>query len=704
MMKRGYVLPVTVFMLALAAVVVASSVGFVSHAARQTRIYLARSRCRFAAQSTIEQAKVEIQAGFNAYAGGSGAASIKVDPRQADVYDWFDVVSGDHRTIGKGGKTVTLVDPPKGVNDCEVTIGIGKVVEHESNSAVAIVPIVATAVYKHPDGLTVSVTIQERVIFGTGQSKVFDYAYFVNNYGWMNGSTITINGDMRANGNVNLSGSTVNGYIYAAANDELGVSGTVTLDASPQIQNQSDYRRRAGTRARPDKTDYDTSKSFDAPKSSGTIVAPTYSEDEDGNRVLVSAGTVGASSKKSIVNEESDSLPMPFVSDLDSYVAYAQEKNGRLTYPSYSFTDSLGTNRTVSGGTVYAHYTGAGPSGDADAADNGALVLVGTASNPIEISGPVVVDSDVIIKGYVKGKGTIYSGRNVHIVGDIKYVNAPSWGHEDADDEAVDEANDQKDMLGLVAKGNIVVGNSASSSWRSTVNDYINSSSGDSVVHSYACDASDANIGYPSTFGGDYTAVEQVPVSQLKSQPVGGYDSSSGQFGKVRLVTTTLETTHEETYYDWGTRRYKTRTVNDTMTELKTSYDRRYYETVCDDALLNSLTESGISQLDAVMYNNHGTFGTMGSGSSSYGGRDYWGSSSSSYVNINGSLVCRDEALIFQSSGLRFNWDFRLRSKDSDTESALGLPVGPQDPYTYDWMEVPDSLNPAYAAKTGGST
>ncbi len=698
MMKRGYILPITVFMLALVAVVVASSVGFVSHAARQTRIYLARSRCRFAAQSTIEQAKAHIQAGFNAYAGGSGAASIKVDPRQADVYDWFDEISSDHRTIGKGDKTVTLVDPPNGINDCNVTIGIGKVVEHESNSAIAIVPIVATAVYDHPDGLRVSVTIQERVIFGTGQSKVFDYAYFVNNYGWMNGSSITINGDMRANGNVNLSGSTVNGYIYAAANDELGVSGTVTLNSNPKIQSKSDYCRSAGSRARPDKTDYDTSKSFDAPKSSGTIVAPTYSEDEDGNRVLVRAGTVGASSNKSIVNEESDSLPMPFVSDLDSYVAYAQEKNGRLTYPSYSFTDSLGTNRNISGGTVYAHYTGTGPSGDAEAADNGALVLVGTASNPIEISGPVVVDSDVIIKGYVKGKGTIYSGRNVHIIGDIKYVNAPNWGHEDADDAAVDAANDKKDMLGLVAKGNIVVGNSASSSWRTTVSDYINSSSGDSVVHSYACDASDANIGYPATFGGNYTAVEQVPVGQLTSKAVGGYDSSSGQFGKVRLVTTTLETKHMETYTDWWTGRTRTRMVNDTITELKTSYDRRYYETVCDDALLNSLTESGISQLDAVMYNNHGTFGTMGSGSSSYGGLGRY--PSSSYVNINGSLVCRDEALIFQSDGLRFNWDFRLRSKDSDTESALGLPVGPQDPYTYDWMEVPESLNPAYVAKT----
>ena len=699
--RKGYALLITLCVLMVAGGISLASVGYVARSARQTRVYLARSRCRFAAQSVIEQAKARIQKGFSSYAGGSGAASIKIDPRQAEVYDWFDSISGDRKTIGKGSKTVTLQDSGTtnavgsvgGVNGCRVYVAIGKCVDHASNSSVAIVPIVATAVYEFEDGMRVTSTIQERVIFGTGQSQVFDYAYFVNNYGWMNGSTITINGDLRANGNVSLSQSTVNGFVYAAANDELDVDGTVTLKSSPQIKNRDSYRSTAGNRARPDKEDYDTSKSFDAPKSSGTITGPKYAYDEDGNRYVSDPGTKTASGDP-IVNEESDSLPMPFVSDLGNYVEYAKEKGGRLSYPKCSYTDSLGSNRNVSAGTVYAHYSGTGPSGDATAADNGALVLVGTAANPIVIDGPVVVDSDVIIKGYVSGKGTIYSGRNIHIVGDITYVNAPNWGHEDVDDAAVEASNAQKDMLGLVAKGNIVVGDSSSDSWHTGsygVDSYINGGRS-SVVNSYACDESDKNIGYPSTFAGDYTAVEQVSAGTMTASQiagaVGGYDTSSGQFGKVRAKTVTLDT--YSTYYDrWG----RLQKVYDTKTVLATSYDRRYYETVCDDAVLKSFADSKISQIDAIMYNNHGTFGKLG-GTSSYG----YGSS---YVNINGSLVCRDEALIYNANGLRFNWDFRLRGSDSDASKTLGLPVGPQEPYTYDWLVVPDSVNPAYVSREG---
>ena len=710
--REGYALLVTLCVLMIAGGIALATVGFVARAARQTRVYLARSRCRLAAQSVIEQAKAQIQEGFSAYAGGSGAASIKVDPRQADAYDWFESVSGDRQTIGKGGKEVTLENAlgTNGVNGCDVYVAIGRHVcrgdWHVANSqSVAIVPIVATAVREEPDGMRVTATIQERVIFGTGRSKVFDYAYFVNNYGWMSGNTITINGDLRANGDVSLSQSTVNGFVYAAANDELGVDGNVTLKSSPQIKSQSAYRSSAGNRARPDKDDYNTSNSFDAPKSSGTIRAPTYSYDENGNEYVTDPGTVGASSGKSIVNAESDSLPMPYVSELDNYVEYAKEyttakgrTGGSLKYPSVEYTDSLGTNRTISGGTVYAHYTGTGPSGDSAAADKGALVLVGTAANPIVIDGPVVVDSDVIIKGYVSGQGTIYSGRNIHVVGNIQYVDAPSWGHTDADDEATDASNQQKDMLGLIAKGNVVIGDytsdgsssyySSTKSWHDQVDSYINGGRS-SVVNSYACDESDKNIGYPATFAGDYTAVEQVSslTAQQAADAVGGYDSASGQFGKVRKVTTTLDTYHEEASYDrWG--RYQgTTKVYDTQTELKTSYNRRYYETVCDDAVLKSLAETGISQIDAIMYNNHGTFGTLGK--------------NGSYVNINGSLVCRDEALIYTASGLRFNWDFRLRSDDGGASDALGLPVGPQDPYTYDWLEVPDSQNPAYTENKG---
>lgn len=89
------------------------------------------------------------------------------------------------------------------------------------------------------------------------------------------------------------------------------------------------------------------------------------------------------------------------------------------------------------------------------APDYGALVLIGTESQPIEINGPVIIPSDVITRGYVKGQGTIYSGRNIHIVGDIKYKNPPSWNNKSTSGSD----NKNKDLLGLMAKGNIVLGN-----------------------------------------------------------------------------------------------------------------------------------------------------------------------------------------------------------------------------------------------------
>ena len=677
--RGGFVLMMTLVSIAVVAIVVGSLVGFVAQGSRFARVYIARDRCRFAAQSAVETAKAQIQARFKAYIGASGT-TVKINPNEAKAYNWFDAVSDDRRTIGvadRFGRTspLTLVDPPDGVNGCDVKVRIGRVVDHATDSAVASVPVVATATYTYPDGLEVSATIQESVRFATGQSEVFDYAYFVNNYGWMSGSSITINGDMRANGDVSLTGSTVNGFIYAALNNEVGAAGNVTLASSPSIKDISTYRSAATTtsRARPDIGDYNTPGAYDAPAAGGSITK----------------ALVGAVSGQAIVNEDSDPIPMPFVSDLDVYVEYAQENHGTLHCPGYSFVDSTGASRSVAAKDVNAHYSGTGPSGDASLADKGALVLVGTRQNPIRVSGPVVVDSDVVITGYVTGQGTIYSGRNVHIIGDIRYVNAPSWGHQDADDAATERANASKDLLGLVAKGNIVVGDSSSSTWYRSVSSYINGGSS-SVVEQYQCDASDAAIGYPSRFGGSYTATERVTglsdgMAQVAST-CGGWNRSTGQFGKVRLLTTSHVVT--ETYYDWyGRARTREKTVYDYS--LETQYNRKFYETVCDDAVITGLKSSGIACIDAVLYNNHGIFGTPGASGVSF--------------NLNGSLVCRDEALIFSGSGINFNWDMRLkRKRDNAVTDALGLPVGPQDPFTVAWQEVPRSLNPAFDAEGGG--
>ena len=56
----------------------------------------------------------------------------------------------------------------------------------------------------------IAMQYEERIRFALMRSRVFDNAYFVNNYGWFQGSAITANGDVRANGNLYLdSGCTV---------------------------------------------------------------------------------------------------------------------------------------------------------------------------------------------------------------------------------------------------------------------------------------------------------------------------------------------------------------------------------------------------------------------------------------------------------------------------------------------------------------
>ncbi len=681
--RRGFVLIVTLTMALVVALIVSAMAGYVSHAARQTRIFIAKDRCRFAAQSVIEQAKYEIQEGFSRFVGKSGTG-VRIDPRQAEVYNWFDHVSSDRRTIGirdAKHEPVTLQDPTEPINGCIVHVAVGLAVDHGANTPVAEVPLVATAIYTYPDGLEVRATIQERICFATGQSQVFNYAYFVNNYGWMNGSSITINGDLRANGDVSLSASTVNGFVYAAENDEVGATGKVTLKSSPKIKNISGYRSAAGSTARPDVDDYNTPGAYDAPVATGTITLPRFNADG-----ILLSGTVGASSGKPIANQNAQPIPMPFVSELSDYVAFAEERDGSLQYPAVSYTDSAGKTRTIPGGSFNSHYLGTGPSGDSSLADNGALVLVGTQSNPIRINGPVVVDNDVIIKGYVSGQGTIYCGRNIHIIGDVKYKNAPSWGHPDANDDAVAESNMNKDLFGLIAKGNIVVGDCTSDSWMNSVKNYINGGSS-SVVEKYACDSSDADIGYPEVFQGNYVAQEYV---------AGHGVNNSGYFPKVVPKMETYTTT-EQQYNPW-TRRWETVTVNRERAVVdengNTVFDnytgRKYYQTVCDDSIISSLKDSaGIGQIDAVLYNNHGIFGTPGKSGVKF--------------NLNGALVCRDEALIFSGSGINFNWDMRLMPKPGNgAVERLGLPVGPQAPYTVSWQEVPESMNPALNS-TGGS-
>jgi Tfp pilus assembly protein PilX len=82
---------------------------------------------------------------------------------------------------------------------------------------------------------------------------------------------------------------------------------------------------------------------------------------------------------------------------------------------------------------------------------DGNLVLNGPRTNPLEISGSIYVNGDVIISGWVKGSGTIIARGNIYVVGDLEYH---------CSDTAICDYKTPSSLplLGLVAVGNISVG------------------------------------------------------------------------------------------------------------------------------------------------------------------------------------------------------------------------------------------------------
>ena len=97
-------------------------------------------------------------------------------------------------------------------------------------------------------------------------------------------------------------------------------------------------------------------------------------------------------------------------------------------------------------------------------ATDGNVVLIGTKDDPIKLEGDVYFSGDVVIKGYVEGRGGVYAGRNVYIAGDVKYSNEPEdcrlelTEGGDPDECAQNSIADEADELRIAARGNVVMG------------------------------------------------------------------------------------------------------------------------------------------------------------------------------------------------------------------------------------------------------
>ncbi len=504
--KKGFLLISSyVFILLIVAILVTISVRLIvgtSVAVYQSR----RQQARYLAWAGVERAKTEMYNAFmNHFYGPTGAWTDS-------SFEWFDSLLGDappiHLPIEGSLPTGTYqVDV---ISVQELKEDVGRVVKVRSIGRAKGVEVMVVA----------------WLWYGLARSKVFDYAYFINNYGWFWGSTITANGDVRSNGDFSLKYSPkVNGDVYAGVDPDLGSSGTI--DGTNLYDTLSDYYSTAPLTARPGNPSY-----WSEDLNGNGVLDP--GEDVNGNGYLDTYEYDFGYDGTSTHYEHQVPIEMPYLGDLNFYKTVANLKGGKI----------------VQGGTVVV-----------DGVHEGNLILVGTETNPIEITGPVVISGDVVIKGKVKGQGVIYAGRNIHILGNVEYVDPPSWPKPDDAPEETDQENLSKDFLGLAAKGNVIIGDYTSSYWN-TPRYYISSA----FTSPYKVDPTDATNGYVKYydaegnpwFDGDYTA----------------YDGGKKEDGSLR----------------------------------------RYYESSFPDATIRSLADryDKITRIDAFIYTNHAIAGRIG--------------------------------------------------------------------------------------------
>jgi hypothetical protein len=239
-------------------------------------------------------------------------------------------------------------------------------------------------------------------------SLVFDYEYFLNNWGWWWGNTITGNGAQRANWDFDFRYfPTVNGSIYAA--DQVD-------ENEIPIQNYA---------AAP----------FD--------------------------GLAGAN-VTNLVHQGAPRVTMPNLLNFSNYIATAMtntSENGLW----------VGTNQLVAG--VLTNYHTPNPGGnDGNVTPQTGLYVVGTPTTPITIKGTVVIQGDLVIQGTVTGQGTLYVGGNLYVASNLTYAHGPNFSTPpETEAPSVRDAwvaqNMTNDLVAYAVRGSILGGDVTDPDW-----------------------------------------------------------------------------------------------------------------------------------------------------------------------------------------------------------------------------------------------
>ncbi|MFN3729354.1 MAG: hypothetical protein ACK4XJ_06555 [Fimbriimonadaceae bacterium] len=314
------------------------------------------------------------------------------------------------------------------------------------------------------------------------RTPIFDKGYFINNQGWaeaQGSNSIVVNGDMHANGDITFPTPPVyvNGSVTAVYNPKLSPVNQGTISQPPAKMTQSAYSTNYSTNGR-------IRQSYN-PSIHGAIGSTTFNQWKDylyisqggldsdyrpyGSLLRDIAGTrswtrdlrTDDATTSYIDGESPSEIPLPDLYDITYYQQLSSNfDNDALVLQKQKFLD--GTNNPNYGSQAYLEVWNSSTNSyqrlSTDGNITGSAVVSGTETRPIRIYGPVTVTQDLVIKGYVSGQGTIYTGRNVHVVGSIRYVNPPDFRGSNLSNIKIQ--NEKADFLCLAAREAIVFGNS----------------------------------------------------------------------------------------------------------------------------------------------------------------------------------------------------------------------------------------------------
>ncbi len=476
------------------------------------------------------------------------------------------------------------------------------------------------------------VTLQAKMRFGILPAEVFDYAYFINHFGWWSGFSsgrAVANGNVRANGHFDL----LSGYFTGNGNPRYDpVTGEM-------IDGGGIY---AGGYTFP------TSGSGYQGMASDAVNRHSY------------GGTDNAENDRAIIempnlNDPADLDGDGIVQELNPY--YIGLANGDYGNPQ----GKVGIDSNGDGVLQSSEVVVYGAFGD-NAGESGDLALVGTSTNPVIIEGTVAVTNNLAITGVVEGKGSFYVGRNTYVGSGVSYKNQltarPTYNYPTETPEAYQTRLEQwktdnadADMVAFMTVNNIVAGNHTSSSWQN----YITSSGG--WLRDYRNNGQE-DVGVDGVFGDLTSSSNPYQASQKESDgyftvniadneghqqqvdlPIVGGEAQvpSG----YHIVAGTGEDIDGDGQYG-GTYSYG----DDIGFDVSLS---NFYNLPAGVSSYSDMSSSSVTDMDGVFYTNHALAGWFQGG-----------------CEFNGSVVARNESMILTSGDVKLNHDERLSSNYQD--------------------------------------